>query len=279
MQVYKGMDIGTAKITPKEMDGVPHHLLNIKEPNEPFSVAEFQSVVRKKIADIHQRGAIPFIVGGTGLYIQSVLYDYQFSKEKAVSEIRAQLEKRAEQGEGRALYKKLKEVDPQSAANIHPNNERRVIRALQYYIETGKRLSDKPPAQQSDLLYDTALVGLTMDRKKLYNRINERVDQMIENGLLDEAKLFYDRGIRNVQSVQAIGYKELYEYFKGNLTLDESIALLKKNTRRFAKRQFTWFQNKMNVEWFDMTNEGEYLKKIDKIIRFIAGKLQIKANT
>ncbi len=118
-----------------------------------------------------------------------------------------------------------------------------------------------------------------MDRKKLYNRINERVDQMIENGLLDEAKLFYDRGIRNVQSVQAIGYKELYEYFKGNLTLDESIALLKKNTRRFAKRQFTWFQNKMNVEWFDMTNEGEYLKKIDKIIRFIAGKLQIKANT
>lgn len=279
MQVYKGMDIGTAKIRPEEMEGIPHHLLDIREPDEPFSVAEFQSVVRQKIDEITARGSVPLIAGGTGLYVQSVLYDYRFTETEGDPAYRSELEKRAAAGEGAELYKELQAVDPSSAEGIHPNNVKRVIRALEIHHLTGKRKSDQPKAQNHELLYDIALIGLSMDREKLYKRINKRVDLMMEEGLLEEARYFYDKGIRDTQSVQAIGYKELYEYFAGNLTLEQAVDLLKKNTRRYAKRQFTWFRNKMNVTWFDMTNEGEHLNKIEQIIDFIAGKLELKSNT
>ncbi len=279
MQVYKGMDIGTAKIRPEEMEGIPHHLLDIREPDEPFSVAEFQSVVRQKIDEITARGSVPLIVGGTGLYVQSVLYDYRFTETEGDPAYRSELEKRAAAGEGAELYKELQAVDPSSAEGIHPNNVKRVIRALEIHHLTGKRKSDQPKAQNHELLYDIALIGLSMDREKLYKRINKRVDLMMEEGLLEEARYFYDKGIRDTQSVQAIGYKELYEYFAGNLTLEQAVDLLKKNTRRYAKRQFTWFRNKMDVTWFDMTNEGEHLNKIEQIIDFIAGKLELKSNT
>ncbi|VEF48315.1 tRNA delta(2)-isopentenylpyrophosphate transferase [Bacillus freudenreichii] len=279
MQVYKGMDIGTAKIKPKEMEGIPHHLLDIRQPDESFSVAEFQTAVRQKIDEISERGSIPLIVGGTGLYVQSVIYDYRFLEMEGDPTFRSELEKRAAAGESTELYKELQEVDAESAAGIHPNNVKRVIRALEIHHLTGKKMSDKPKANNNALLYDTALIGLSMDREKLYNRINKRVDLMMEEGLVEEARHFYEKGIRDVQSVQAIGYKELYEYFSGNLSLDAAVDLLKKNTRRYAKRQFTWFRNKMDVTWFDMTNEGEHLNKIEEIIDFIAGKLQIKANT
>lgn len=279
MQVYKGMDIGTAKIRPYEMEGVPHHLLDIKEPDESFSVAEFQTAVRQKIDEIIKRGSVPLIVGGTGLYVQSVIYDYQFSEMEGDPSFRSEMEKRAAAGESAKLYKELQKIDPDSAAGIHPNNVKRVIRALEIHRLTGKKMSEKPKAQNEELLYDTVLIGLSMNREKLYKRINKRVDLMMEEGLLEEARHFYEKGIRDVQSVQAIGYKELYEHFSGKLTLDAAVDVLKKNTRRYAKRQFTWFRNKMDVTWFDMTDEGEHLNKTEEIIDFIAGKLEIKANT
>jgi tRNA dimethylallyltransferase len=274
MQVYKGMDIGTAKIRPDDMQGIPHHLIDIKEPDESFSVAEFQSAVRNKIVDIAKRGAMPVIAGGTGLYIASVLYDYQFSEEPPDNEYRRALEKKAREGKAHELHEELARVDPGAARNIHPHNVKRIIRALEMVRISGIKKSEKPVAKRSEPLYDAVLVGLTMDREKLYRRINRRVDTMMEQGLLKEAKYFYDKGIRNAQSVQAIGYKELYAYFDGRLSLEEAVSLLKKNTRRYAKRQLTWFRNKMDVTWFDMTNEREHLYKIREIIQFIAGKLQ-----
>lgn len=248
MQIYKGMDIGTAKVTKEEMAGIPHHLIDIKEPDESFSVAEFQKLVRKKITEITERGRIPILVGGTGLYIQSVIYDYQFTDVPRDSSLRAELEQTAiEKGE-LYLHQQLKEVDPKSAESIHPHNVRRVIRALEIYYTTGKPMSEHQSEQLSRELYHTAIVGLTMERSKLYERINQRVDLMISQGLIEEVKELRKRGIRNCQSVQAIGYKEIYDYLDGKVTLDEAIEQLKKNSRRYAKRQFTWFRNKMNVQ-------------------------------
>ncbi|MBS4203701.1 tRNA (adenosine(37)-N6)-dimethylallyltransferase MiaA [Lederbergia citrea] len=278
-QIYKGMDIGTAKIMPNEMEGIPHHLIDIKEPEESFSVAEFQSLVREKISEINNRGAIPIIVGGTGLYIQAVLYDYQFSEGPGDTEFRAELEKQAMEGESKALYEQLEKIDPESAKKIHPNNYRRVIRALEVYRSTGKTMTELQQNQMKSMLYNTALIGLSMDREKLYNRINKRVDLMMEEGLLKEVEDLYERDIKNVQSVKAIGYKELYDYLDGHTTFEGAVDKLKQNTRNYAKRQLTWFRNKMDVTWFDMMEEREHLKKTAKIIDFIAGKLEIKSNT
>ena len=280
MQIYKRMDIGTAKITKEEMEGIPHHLIDIKDPDEPFSVAEFQGLVRGKIAEISSRKKLPMIVGGTGLYIQSVLYDYQFTEAASDHEFRLKLEQIAEERGNLELHERLKEVDPDSAERIHPNNLRRVIRALEVYHCTGKTMTAYQQEQQPELLYDTCLVGLTMERELLYNRINKRVDLMMEQGLVEEVKDLYDRGIRDCQSIQAIGYKELYEYFDGRMTLQEAVQNLKQNSRRYAKRQLTWFRNKMDVEWFEMlsmANANE--KKFAEISNYIEGKLQIKANT
>lgn len=279
MQIYRKMDIGTAKITSEEMEGIPHYLIDIKEPDESFSVAEFQSMVREKITEIHSRGFIPVIVGGTGLYIQSVIYDYHFTEMPGNEAFRNELEERALAGKAAELHKELEKVDPESASNIHPNNTRRVIRALEINYSSGKTVGDLQQNQKKEMLYDVVLVGLTMDREKLYNRINRRVDIMMQQGLLEEAKDLYDQGIRNCQSVQAIGYKELYEYFDGNIDLGTAIEQLKQNSRRYAKRQLTWFRNKMDVDWFDMTDEREELQQTAEIIDFIAGKLQIKSNT
>jgi tRNA dimethylallyltransferase len=280
MQIYKGMDIGTAKITEEEMEGIPHHLIDIKQPEESFSVAEFQELVRSKITEITSRKKLPMIVGGTGLYIQSVLYDYQFTEAASDHEFRMKLEQMAEEKGNEELHQKLKEVDPDSAERIHPNNLRRVIRALEIYHCTGKTMSDYQQEQQPELLYDTCLIGLTMDRELLYNRINQRVDIMMEQGLLQEVKDLYVRGISDCQSIQAIGYKELYDYFDGRVTMEDAVENLKQNSRRYAKRQLTWFRNKMDVKWFEMSsvsNANE--KKFAEISSYIEGKLQIKANT
>lgn len=279
MQVYKEMNIGTAKIKLPEMQGIPHHLINIKEPDEDFTVAEFQKMVREKIDDITLRAKIPMIVGGTGLYIQAILYDYQFSHIQEDKAFRKKMEQKVANGQSEQLYSRLEEIDPISARKIHPNNIQRVIRALEIYELSGKSMSEWQQNQKEDMIYNTALIGLTMDRKKLYDRINQRVDLMIEEGLLEEVKSLYQSGIRNTQSIKAIGYKELYQYFDGQLTLEESIEHLKRNSRQFAKRQYTWFRNKMDVRWFDLTDEREHLKKTSQIIDFIAGKLQIKSNT
>ena len=279
MQIYKGMDIGTAKIKAEEMEGVPHHLIDIKDPSESFSVAEFQALVRAKINDIDERGKIPIIVGGTGLYIQSVLYDYQFSEIPADDAFRKELEQKARQMGNEALHKDLGEVDPDSARLLHPNNLRRVIRALEIYHCTGKTMAEWQKGQKHDLVYNAAIVGLTMEREKLYERINTRVDLMMNEGLLAEVRRFYEKGLRDCQSIQAIGYKEFYVFLDGKVSLETAIENLKQNSRRYAKRQFTWFHNKMNVEWFDMTDIHSFSKKIMAISRYVEGKLGIKSNT
>ncbi|MFS0823524.1 tRNA (adenosine(37)-N6)-dimethylallyltransferase MiaA [Bacillus sp. 1P02SD] len=275
MQIYKGMDIGTAKISIDEMEGIPHHLIDIKEPHENFSVAEFQAAVRKLISDIHSRGKLPMIVGGTGLYIQSVIYDYQFTDDASNPEYRKTLEQQANDNGVDSLYQELKEIDPESAERIHPNNIRRVIRALEIFKSTGKTMTEYMKEQKQELIYDVALVGLTMDRDKLYDRINDRVDLMIESGLLEEVSTFHSQGLRECQSIQAIGYKELYRYLEGLLSLEEAISELKQNTRRYAKRQLTWFRNKMDVKWFDMTGKNGFEEKFNEIYKYIAGKLGI----
>ncbi|WML56703.1 tRNA (adenosine(37)-N6)-dimethylallyltransferase MiaA [Neobacillus sp. PS2-9] len=279
MQIYRGMDVGTAKITKEEMEYIPHHLIDIKEPFESFSVAEFQELVRAKIAEIDKKGKLPIIVGGTGLYIQSVIYDYQFSDVSGDEAYRLQLEERVKEVGNEALHEELKEIDPGSAAQIHPNNVRRVIRALEIYHLTGKTMQEYQSHQQPDLLYNTAIVGLTMDRDQLYERINLRVDMMMDEGLLPEVKALYQQGLRECQSIQAIGYKEIYEYLDGKVTLNEAVENLKQNSRRYAKRQLTWFRNKMKVEWFDMSNVNNFSKKIAEISQYVEGKLQVKSNT
>ncbi len=278
MQIYKGMDIGTAKITEEEMSGIPHHLIDIKNADESFSVAEFQRMVREKISDIHSRGKLPMIVGGTGLYIQSVLFDYHFTETPGDEEYRKELERQAEEYGKERLHAELVKIDPDAARSIHPNNIRRVIRALEIFHCTGKTMSEYQKEQQHELLYDTAIVGLTMDRDRLYERINYRVELMMKAGLLEEVKRFYDSGLRDVQSIQAIGYKELYDYFDGKVTEQEAVENLMQNSRRYAKRQLTWFRNKMDVKWFDVTGEVEQSKIIQDISNFIAGKLQLKSN-
>lgn len=282
MQIFQGMDIGTAKIKKEEMKGIPHHLIDIKKPEESFSVAEFQELVREKITDITNRGKLPMIVGGTGLYIQSVIYDYQFSDVPSNQSFRELLEKRAKEEGSVAIHQELKKVDPDSAEKIHPNNIRRVIRALEIYHCTGKTMQEYQKQQNPDLLYDVAIVGLTMEREMLYERINQRVEMMMEDGLIQEVKQLYDRGLRECQSIQAIGYKELYEYFDERVSLEEAIENLKKNSRNYAKRQLTWFRNKMDVKWFDMTgmtDDSMLGKKIVEISSFMEGKLKLKSNT
>ncbi|QWH18753.1 tRNA (adenosine(37)-N6)-dimethylallyltransferase MiaA [Bacillus mycoides] len=274
MQIYRTMDIGTAKVTTDEMDGIPHYMIDIKDPEDSFSVAEFQERVRKCIREITERGRLPIIVGGTGLYIQSVLFDYQFTDEAGDATYREQMEKLALERGVEYVHKKLQEVDPESAERIHANNVRRVIRALEIFHTTGEKMSNQLEKQENELLYDVSLIGLTMDREMLYDRINLRVNLMIEQGLLEEVKGLHERGVRDCQSIQAIGYKEIYDYFENRVSLEEAVSQLKTNSRRYAKRQLTWFRNKMDVAWFDVT-DGE---KTSEILRYIEGKLQLKSN-
>ena len=249
MQVYRHMDIGTAKITVDEMEGIPHHLLSIKEPTEAFSVAEYQQLVRGKIEEIQARGKMPIIVGGTGLYVQSVLYDFQFTKQEVNEEARLKYYEELEKLGPEAMHAKLAKIDPASAAEIHPNNTRRVIRALEMAELAGVSRAEEQFNRGNIPLYNHLIIGLDMDRAKLYERINLRVDLMMKAGLLEEVRALYDAGIRDVQSIKAIGYKELYAYFDGLVTLEEAIEQIKQNSRRYAKRQLTYFRNKMDISW------------------------------
>ncbi len=270
MQIYRGLDIGTAKVTEEEMEGIPHYMVDIKEPNEPFSVSDFQKEARQIISHIHCKQRLPILVGGTGLYIQAITHDYQFTSFKADPIFRAKMEDYAEQYGNHALHDKLHIIDASSYKNIHPNNRRRVIRALEVHHVTGEPFSKRRTQQHIDPIYDTLLIGLTMDREELYDRINRRVDDMIEEGLIEEAAQLYRQGIKNSQAIQAIGYKELFLFFDGTLSKHEAIELLKRNSRRYAKRQLTWFKNKMDVTWFNMTNHSS--EKKQKIIEYVAGK-------
>lgn len=276
MQIYRGLDIGTAKVTKTEMDGVPHHLIDIKDPDETFSAAEFQQLAREKIADINARGKLPIICGGTGLYIQSVLYDYQFAEDGNDETIRQKLEAEASEMGAQALHEKLREIDPESADSFHPNNVRRTIRALEIYETTGQLASKRASTKTPEEKYNSLIVGLTMEREMLYDRINKRVDLMMEAGLLQEAKMLYNMNLINAPAVQAIGYKELFPYLRGEQPLPDAVALLKQNSRRYAKRQMTWFRNKMDVEWVEMTEASARNEKKQQICALLAGKLNLR---
>ncbi|QTB23573.1 tRNA (adenosine(37)-N6)-dimethylallyltransferase MiaA [Lysinibacillus sphaericus] len=251
MQVYKGLDIGTAKITEEEMEGVPHHLLSFLEPTASFSVADYQKLVREKIADIQARHKLPIIVGGSGLYVQAVLFDFQFTDEKVDEAARqAYYDELAKLGP-EAMHDKLKQLDPQTAEAIHPNNTRRVIRALEMLELSGVSKAAEAQNRGEVPLYNHLILGLgqNMSREVLYDRINRRVDLMMENGLLEEVQGLWQQNIRGVQSIQAIGYKELYDYLDGKCSLEGAIDSLKQNSRRYAKRQLTYFRNKMDVHF------------------------------
>ncbi|OMC82815.1 tRNA (adenosine(37)-N6)-dimethylallyltransferase MiaA [Viridibacillus sp. FSL H8-0123] len=261
MQIYKELNIGTAKITETEMEGIPHHLLSIKEPSESFSVAEYQQLVRERIDFIRAKGKFPIIVGGTGLYIQAVLFDYRFTDEKVDEAAREAYYKELSEIGPEEMHAKLVALDPKTAETIHPNNTRRVIRALEMIQHGGVAKSSDEQNQGDKPLYNHIIIGLNMDRELLYERINKRVDIMMEQGLLAEVEALWQKDIRGVQSVQAIGYKELYAYFDDKQSLENAIEQLKQNSRRYAKRQLTYFRNKMDVKWFNSLDDTE------KIIR------------
>lgn len=269
MQIYRGMDIGTAKATMDERQGIPHHLIDEKNPDEPYSVAAFQQTVRAKIEEIKSRGKLPIIVGGTGLYIKSVLYDYEFAGESESKEI-----DEAKYGHlsNEELHAKLATVDEAGAKDIHPNNRKRVIRALEIYETSGVKKSEMIEKQEHKMIYDACLIGLTDDRNVLYDRINKRVDTMYETGLVEEVKALFDEGIpAESQSIRAIGYKELYDYFKGLISLEESKELIKRNSRRYAKRQYTWFNNQMDVTWFKVDVQ-HFDKTVKEVLTYVQNK-------
>ena len=256
-QIYKGLDIATNKI--KDQEGIPHHLLDTIDINKDYSVFDYQKDARKEIDEISASGKIPILVGGTGLYIKAALYDYEFSNKD---------NNKFDEYNNDELYQKLLEVDPETT--IHLNNRVRIINALNYYNVNHKPYSEK---QKTDkLLYDTLFIGLTTSRDKLYYKINQRVDQMLTDGLLEEARDLYDSNIRTKAVMTPIGYKELFKYFDKEITLDEAVELIKKRSRNYAKRQYTWFNNQMDLKWFDVNYEN-FLDTEKEVLEYIVKEL------
>ena len=266
MQVYRGMDIGSAKISRKEMDGVRHYLVDVLEPEEEFNVVKFQRLARQAAEEIYSRNKIPIVVGGTGFYIQALLYDIDFTENDGDISLRQELEKTAEEKGPEYLHQLLQEVDPQAARDLHPNNIKRVIRALEFYRQTGQKISEhnrKERAKESPYRY--AYFVLTDDRARLYDRIDRRVDAMMEAGLLEEVRSLRDRGVkRTCTSMQGLGYKELYACLEGECSLDEAVRIIKRDTRHFAKRQLTWFRRERDVIWLD---KGRFLQDEGRILQ------------
>lgn len=252
MQIYRGLDIGTAKPTLKEQQAVPHHLFDLVEPWEPFDLAQYQELALATIAEIHSRGKIPFLVGGTGLYLRAVLYDFLFSEESSDPKLRAELESQ----ETEVLYQELQKVDPETAARLHPNDRRRIVRGVEVYLVTGEPISARQAQTTKRERFGSLIFCLTRKRSELYQRINLRVDKMLELGLLAEAEELYklDQTMETTAR-QAIGYKEFFPYFRGEYSYEEAVRILKRNTRRYAKRQLTWFRKEDPI-WIDLT-EGE----------------------
>lgn len=263
MQVYKQLDIGTAKVTLKEQQGVKHYLINCREIDEAYSVADFQKEGRLAIETILMQKKLPIIVGGTGLYIQSLLYDYQLGAKDESPNVRIKYEQYVAINGNQKLWELLASKDPLAAKAIHHNNQRKVIRALEVFEKTGRSILE--PKEQPQKLYDYLLIGLDTQRSLLYERINQRVDYMLEQGLLDEAKLLYNQPTK--QSFQGIGYKEFFPYFMQEETFEEAVNQVKQNSRRYAKRQLTWFKNRMNTSWWDLIQFPEELNHLEEKIQ------------
>lgn len=258
MQVYRGMDIGTEKPSPEERKGVPHHMIDVVDPRDPFSVALYQRLAREAIADIQKRDRWPILVGGTGLYVRAVIDPLEFPAGDHASEVRKRLRQRAEEEGGRALYEDLKRLDPEAARSIHPENTRRVIRALEVIELTGRSFSEFQRGWKvRKSIYQLRMFGLAMERSKLYARIDSRVNKQIEKGLLDEVRSLVFAGYEEfLTAKQALGYKELIEHINGICDLDEAVERLKRRTRNYAKRQMTWFKADPRVTWIDVTDRS-----------------------
>jgi tRNA dimethylallyltransferase len=266
-QIYRGMDIGTAKPTPDQRQAVPHHLIDCVDVDQPFSVAEYQRLADTAIAEIRERGKRTMAVGGAGLYFRGII-DGLFDGPGADAEIRAKLQREADEHGNVALHERLRRCDPETANRVHPNNLVRVIRALEIYELTGKPISSlQQQWKMNEPRYLFRAFGLNMPREVLYRRIEERVDRMVEAGLIEEVKGLLDQGYpRNCVAMQSFGYKELIDYLDGKRTLDEAIALLKQNTRRFAKRQLTWFRNDPRIEWLDTSQFSSIDGIVDNLL-------------
>lgn len=269
MQVYRHMDIGSAKITEEEMEGVRHHLINVLEPTQEFNVVRFQAMAKEAMEKIYDAGHIPIVVGGTGFYIQALLYDIDFTKTEEDSTFRNKMEDLAnEKGDG-FLHEMLRKVDPVSAKTIHENNRKRVIRALEFYHETGTPISSHNERErQKESPYQYAYFVLTDDRARLYERIEARVDKMLKDGLVQEVSALKEMGCKKeMVSMQGLGYKEILSYLNGERTLEEAVYVLKRDTRHFAKRQLTWFKRERDVIWLDKREYGyEDAKLLDAIL-------------
>ena len=255
-QVYKNLDIATAKVKEEEKENVIHHLLDIREIDSEYTVFDYQKDCRNKINEIISNGKTPIIVGGTGLYIKAALFDYKFNEEKNFDNF--------DDLSPDELYSKLLQIDQNTT--IHKNNRKRVVRAINYFMNNGKPMSQN--IQDNKPLYDCIFIGLTTDRENLYNIINKRVDNMLNIGLLEEAKKIYNTNIRSKAVMTPIGYKELFEYFDNKINLNDAIEKIKQNSRRYAKRQYTWFKNQMQVNWFDV-DFVDFSNTVNEIYNFI----------
>ena len=276
MQVYKHMDVGSAKITPEEMDGVRHYLVDELEPFDEFHVVKFQEYAKKYLNEIYAHGKIPIIAGGTGFYIQALLNDIDFTEQESDSAYRKELEALAEEHGNQYLHDRLKEVDPESAEAIHPNNRKRVIRALEFYQETGRKISEHNAKEQMRTSpYNFAYFVLNDERSHLYKRIDARVDKMIEDGLEAEVRRLKEMGCtKDMVAMQGIGYKEMLSYLDGSYSLEEAVYIIKRETRHFAKRQITWFKRERDVIWL---NKNEFDYKNEAILAYMIKILKEKA--
>lgn len=266
MQVYKYMNIGSAKIRPEEMQGVRHYLVDVLDPREEFHVARFQQMAKEAMDEIYRNGQLPIVVGGTGFYIQALLKDIDFDKSSGELPCRKELEETARREGGAVLYERLKQVDPESAEAIHPNNVKRVIRALEFYQETGQPISlHNKEQKEKQPPYTYAYFVLNDDRARLYERIDRRVDRMVEQGLVEEVRWLKEHGYdRSLVSMQGLGYKELFPYLDGTCSLEEAVEIIKRDTRHFAKRQITWFKREPDVIWLNQQEFGYDKQKILK---------------
>lgn len=271
MQVYRHMDIGSAKVTEEEMEGIPHYLIDVLDPQDDFNVATFQTLARQAMDEIYSHGNIPIITGGTGFYIQALLYDIDFKENNEKNPIRKELEQLAKELGDKApgtLHEKLSHIDPEAARQIHANNIKRVIRAIEYFEQTGEKISEhNEEMHQKESPYNFLYYVLIRDRKTLYERIDKRVDIMIANGLVKEIEKLKAMGCHRGQtSMQGLGYKEILDYLDGSCTLDEAVYILKRDTRHFAKRQLTWFRRERDVRWLDL---DRYQGNTDLILKDI----------
>ena len=271
-QVYKYMDIGSAKIRPEEMEGIPHYLVDELEPSEEFNVVVFQQKTKQYMQEIYERGHIPILVGGTGFYIQAVLYDINFSVDDDNHQIREELESLAKEKGAEFMHEELRKIDPASANAIHANNVKRVIRALEYYQLTGQKISEHNEEQKQNVSpYDFSYFVLNDERPLLYQRIDQRVDEMVKNGLIEEVKDLKNKGYdRSYVSMQALGYKEIFSYLEGEISLEEAIYIIKRDTRHFAKRQITWFKREKEVIW---VNKPDFSYDNHKILDFMFDRI------